>query len=122
MERVHSRGGGMILLVYMSHAGAAEGYSLKVEDGTPLYRVFAKRARDWGADGVVVSAKDPAKVAETREVVGGGCLIFTPGVGAQGGDPLAPVRAGADFVIVGRSVTEAPDPARAVRDLNGSLG
>ena len=120
MERAHSRGGGVIFLVYMSHAGAEEGYSLRLEGGRPLYRVFAERARDWGADGVVVSAKDPEKVAETRRIVGEDCLIFSPGVGAQGGDHMAPIKAGADFVIVGRSLTEAPDPVKALRELGGN--
>ena len=118
VERVHEKGGGVIFLVYMSHKGSAEGYGLKTEAGEPLYRVFARRARDWGADGVVVSAKSPEKIAETREVVGKGCLIFTPGVGAQGGDPKSWGATGADFMIVGRGVTESADPRKALRELN----
>ncbi|HLQ07091.1 MAG TPA: orotidine 5'-phosphate decarboxylase [Nitrososphaerales archaeon] len=119
VERVHSKDGGIIFLVYMSHKGATEGYSLRVEDGEPLYRKFAKRAKDWGADGVVVSAKSLDKIAETREIVGKGCLIFSPGIGAQGGDVRADVAPTADFIIVGRSVTEAPDPSKILKALNG---
>ncbi len=117
IERVHSGGGGVILLVFMSHKGAEEGYSLVLQSGERLYIQFAKRARDWGADGVVVSAKSPEKIMEVREVVGKNCLIFSPGVGAQGGDPKAGAGAGADFIIVGRSVTEASDPRKALREL-----
>ncbi len=117
VERFHSGGGGVILLVFMSHKGADEGYSLVLQGGEPLYMEFARRARDWGADGVVVSAKSPEKIMEVRGVVGKDCLIFSPGVGAQGGDPTAGAGAGADFIIVGRSITEATDPRRALGEL-----
>jgi orotidine-5'-phosphate decarboxylase len=117
VERVHSLGGGILFLVYMSHKGAEEGYALRLEGGKPLYRVFAERARDWKADGVVVSAKSADKIAETRKVVGKDCLIFSPGVGAQGGDAKMGASSGADFLIVGRSITESTDPGKALRDL-----
>ena len=115
VEKVHSKKGGILFLVYMSHRGAEEGYSLRLEGGEPVYRVFAARARDWGADGVIVSAKASDKIAEVRGIVGKECLIFTPGVGAQGGDASSSVAAGADFVLVGRSITESADPLKAAR-------
>lgn len=118
IERVHSKGGGIILLVFMSHRGAEEGYSLRLEGGEPLYRIFARRAREWGADGVVVSAKSVEKIFETRQVVGDRCLIFSPGVGVQGGSAASGIGAGADFAIVGRTITEAEDPLKSVRELN----
>jgi orotidine-5'-phosphate decarboxylase len=120
IQRMHSKDGGVIFLVYMSHAGAREGYGLRVQGGEPFYRIFAERARDWGADGVVVSAKSVDKIEETREIVGNECLILSPGVGAQGGDLKSGAGAGADFVIVGRSVTEATDPKMALQELNSS--
>ena len=117
---LHQREAGIILLVYMSHAGAPEGYGLVANTGEPMYRIFARRAREWGADGVVVSAKDVAKIDETRRIVGGDCLIFSPGIGPQGGDAQSGAGRGSDFVIVGRSVTEAPDPLRTLRELTRS--
>jgi len=117
VERVHSLGGGILFLVYMSHKGAEEGYALRLEGGEPLYRVFAERARDWKADGVVVSAKSADKIAETRRVVGKDLLIFSPGVGAQGGDARRGASSGVDFLIVVRSITESTDPRKALRDL-----
>ena len=117
IERVHAGHGGILFLVYMSHRGAEEGYGLRLEGGEPLYRLFAKRARDWGADGVVVSSKSAEKISETRKIVGDGCLILAPGVGAQGGDARVGASAGADFMIVGRSITEAPDPRKALLGL-----
>lgn len=117
IEKIHSGGGGVIFLVYMSHKGAEEGYSLVLRNGEPLYMEFARRARDWGADGVVVSAKSPDKIRETRNIVGNECLIFSPGVGAQGGQLIQEPGLGADFIIVGRSITESSDPKKALRSL-----
>ncbi len=120
VERIHANQGGIIFLVYMSHKGADEGYHLRLEDGEPIYRVFATRAREWGADGVIVSAKATNKIAEIRGIVGDSCLILTPGVGAQGGEASDSLGAGADYVIVGRSLTGSSDPLKAVRALNSS--
>lgn len=119
LERAHSKNGGVILLVFMSHKGAEEGYSLRVEGGEPLYRVFARRAKEWGADGVVVSAKAAERIAETRQIVGERCLIFSPGVGVQGGSAASGISAGSDFAIVGRTITGSQDPLKTVRQLNG---
>jgi orotidine-5'-phosphate decarboxylase len=116
VEYVHQRGGGILFLVYMSHRGAGEGYGLEV-GGEPMYKVFARRAKDWGADGVIVSAKDVRKIEEVRRIVGES-LIFSPGVGAQGGDVGLGDGQGSDFVIVGRALTEAADPAAVLRGLN----
>ena len=79
------------------------------------------RARQWGADGVVVSAKSKEMIRSVRRWVGKDCLIFSPGVGAQGGTGSAALVAGADFVIVGRSVMEASEPSRAVSELLNQL-
>ena len=115
VEKVHLNHGGILFLVYMSHRGAEEGYSLRLEGGEPIYRLFAARAKDWGADGVIVSARSPERIAEVRDIVGRECMIFAPGVGAQGGDASSSLSAGADFVLVGRSVTESADPLKSVR-------
>jgi orotidine-5'-phosphate decarboxylase len=116
IEKMHTKGGGVILLVYMSHKGAGEGYALEVKGGKPLYAVFAERARDWGADGIIVSAKSPEMIAEARRIVGKECLILSPGVGAQGGTRRG-AAPGADFAIVGRSITEAEDPKKALAEI-----
>ena len=118
IERAHALHGGVLLLVYMSHPGAKEGYSLRVGAGKPLYQMFAERAKLWGADGVVVSGKSEEKITETRGIVGKKCLIFAPGIGAQGGNAEAGVSSGADFLIVGRMIMESPEPSEVVRQLN----
>jgi len=111
---------GVILLVYMSHGGAREGYGLKV-GREPLYVRFAKKARQWGADGAVVSSRSLPVIRKVRTILRDVQLILSPGVGAQGGDARKAVRAGADYVIVGRSIVGANDPRRFVDELNASL-
>ncbi|HET6230040.1 MAG TPA: orotidine-5'-phosphate decarboxylase [Longimicrobiaceae bacterium] len=77
-------------------------------------------AADAGMDGVVASVHEAARVRARR---GEGFLILTPGIrlaGDAAGDqtrvatPADAVRAGADFVVLGRSVTAAADPAHAL--------
>jgi orotidine-5'-phosphate decarboxylase len=92
-------------------------------------RRLAVLAREAGADGVVAS---PQEVAPVREACGPDFLIVTPGIrpaGSARGDqartatPAAAVAAGADYIVVGRPILEAPDPAGAadaiVRELTG---
>jgi orotidine-5'-phosphate decarboxylase len=92
-------------------------------------RRLAALARDAGADGVVAS---PQEVALVREACGRDFLIVTPGIrpaGSSRGDqsrtatPAAAVAAGADYIVVGRPIIEAHDPAAAadaiVRELTG---
>ena len=113
-------GKGVILLVYMSHGGAREGYGLKV-GGEPLYMAFARKTKRWGADGAVVSSKSPSIIRRVRSVLREEQVILSPGVGFQGGDARDAVAAGADYVIVGRSIVGAKDPSAAVDALNRQL-
>jgi orotidine-5'-phosphate decarboxylase len=113
---------GTILLTYMSHKGAVEGYGQSVVDPdsgllVPQYVLFARKAAAWGADGVVVGATRPDKITEVKSILGGKTEIYSPGVGAQGGGAEAAVRAGADYLIVGREIVNASDPAEAAQKL-----
>jgi orotidine-5'-phosphate decarboxylase len=80
---------------------------------------WAKQARDCGLSGVVAS---PREIETIRQRCGDDFLIVTPGirlVGAEQGDqkristPGAAIRSGADYLVVGRPITKAPDPRRA---------
>jgi len=114
-----SLGKGVILLVYMSNPGAETLYSLKTEpaDGKPrpVYELIAEMAVQWKASGVIVGATKPDIISRVRKLVGPDMGIFSPGVGVQGGDAGKAIAAGADYLIVGRSIYAAADPSDAAR-------
>ncbi|MDH5449154.1 MAG: orotidine-5'-phosphate decarboxylase [Candidatus Bathyarchaeota archaeon] len=113
---------GVILLVYMSHKGAWEGYGQRVfiekaNQKVSQYRVFAQKALEWGADGVVVGATYPEKIKEVFSILGEKVPIYSPGIGAQGGNIEDAVRSGAKYLIVGRAITLAENPSQVAEDL-----
>ncbi len=87
---------GVILLCRTSNPGARDFQDLSCE-GRPLYMHVAERvAKQWNAGGqcmLVVGATYPKELAEVRAVAGD-VPFLVPGVGAQGGDIAAAVRAG----------------------------
>jgi orotidine-5'-phosphate decarboxylase len=89
---------------------------------------LARVAVAAGAGGVVCS---PHEVRAVRAAVGPGPLLVVPGVrppGAARGDqariatPAEAVAAGADVIVLGRPLRDAPDPVRAARDIAATLG
>lgn len=88
---------GVIVLCRTSNPGAGEFQDLRV-DGLPLYRHVARRvATDWNANDncmLVVGATWPEELAQVRADVGD-MPFLVPGIGAQGGDVAAVIRAGA---------------------------
>ncbi|ACE83335.1 orotidine-5'-phosphate decarboxylase [Cellvibrio japonicus] len=87
---------GTILLCRTSNSGAADLQDLSV-DGIPLYQKVAITARDhWNSHNnclLVVGATWPEQMAAIRQLVGD-MPFLVPGVGAQGGDVNAMVKAG----------------------------
>jgi orotidine-5'-phosphate decarboxylase len=120
---------GVILLVYMSHKGADEGYGQKVinqETGESVvqYKLFASKALKWGADGAVVGATYPDKVREIKEILGDKVPIYSPGIGAQGGSIEQAVKAGTRYLIIGRAIFQSEDSAasaKAFRDMSSKF-
>ena len=88
------------------------GYPCAVED---LVSLRVRKAMEAGVDGIVCS---PLEVATVRAMAPRAILV-TPGVrsaGAGKGDqkrvatPAEAIRAGADYLVIGRQITRAPDP------------
>jgi orotidine-5'-phosphate decarboxylase len=120
IARKHQRG--VILLAYMSHKGANEGYGQTVCDAetgkkTLQYVSFAKKALKWNADGAVVGATYPEKIREIHEILSEKVPIYSPGIGAQGGAAETALKAGARYLIVGREITLAQNPAQVAKKL-----
>jgi len=82
---------------------------------------LAREAQTAGLDGVVAS---PQEIRAVRGACGPAFLIVTPGVRPADAalndqrrvmTPGEAVRAGADYLVIGRPITAAPDPVEAVR-------
>jgi orotidine-5'-phosphate decarboxylase len=90
---------------------------------------LARQAQDAGVSGVVASAEDAAAI---RKACGGTFLIVTPGI--RGGKevagddqkrivtPCEAVRNGADYLVVGRPIRQASDPAGEADQIAGEIG
>jgi orotidine-5'-phosphate decarboxylase len=87
---------GVVVLCRTSNPGARDFQDLLV-DGKRLYRIVAERvAQQWNKGGnclLVVGATYPQELAEIRAAVGD-LPFLVPGIGAQGGDVEAAVKAG----------------------------
>jgi orotidine-5'-phosphate decarboxylase len=116
VQKAHGLDAGVIALVYMSHPGAKEGFGLEIA-GRGLYRAFLERAEDAGADGIVVGATQP----DVLRQVSGRLPVYSPGVGAQGGDAEQAIKNGADYLIIGRSIVESRQPARAAKEIHDRI-
>lgn len=91
---------GVIVLCRTSNPGSGDFQSLRVGDsGRQLFEVVAERAaKEWNTHrnvALVVGATYPEDIARVRRIIGD-MPILVPGVGAQGGDVGAVIKAGAD--------------------------
>jgi orotidine-5'-phosphate decarboxylase len=101
--------GDVFVVTEMSHPGA-ERFN------APIAEDIAKMAVKAGATGIIAPATRPDRVRRMREIVGS-LKIATPGVGAQGGSAADAIRAGADYVIVGRAIYEAKEPRKETEQI-----
>jgi orotidine-5'-phosphate decarboxylase len=100
-------GKGVILLCRTSNPGSADLQAQTLQSGDKVYEHIARLASGpWnqsGQLGLVVGATYPAEIARVRELAPTLPLLI-PGVGAQGGDALATVRAGWQGDAAGRTL------------------
>lgn len=110
---------GVTVLTSLDQAALAKmGIEMAISD---LVLKRAEFAAEAGADGVVASAKEAAAI---RARFGDALMIVTPGIrpaGASANDqkrivtPADAIKAGADYLVVGRPIIQADDPAAAAR-------
>lgn len=99
---------------------------LDVEPAVQVARL-ANLANTAGMDGVVCSAQEATLL---RQQIGPDFLLVTPGIrpaGSEAGDqtriltPARAMEAGADYLVVGRPITQADDPVTALQRINAEI-
>jgi orotidine-5'-phosphate decarboxylase len=116
---------GVILLVYMSHKGASEGYGQTIIDPetgskTLQYVAFARKAVKYEASGAVVGATYPERISEVHKILGEKIPIYSPGIGVQGGSVQQALEAGSRYLIVGREITQSANPSETAEKIRES--
>ena len=93
-----------------------------------LVAMRVRKAMEAGIDGLVAS---PLEAASVRKLAGPGAILVTPGVrsaGAAKGDqkrvatPAEAIRDGANYLVMGRQITRAADPAAEVARVLEEIG
>jgi orotidine-5'-phosphate decarboxylase len=88
----------------------------------------AEQTLELGVDGLVASAEEAAMA---RQTVGAKLILVTPGIRPAGGPigdqkrvatPAEAIRNGADYLVVGRPITQAPDPRAAAEAIVAEIG
>jgi orotidine-5'-phosphate decarboxylase len=115
----------LVAVTILTSLGAADIAEVGFQ-GTPADNVLrlARLARESGMDGIVCS---PREASSIRSDAGAQFLLVTPGIrpaAASRDDqhrittPADALRAGADFLVIGRPITQAEDPLRALVEIH----
>ena len=112
---------GVTVLTSMTSSDVEDSWGRVVDSLEEEVVRLARLARESGVGGVVASVREAAPI---RSALGGDLVVVTPGIRLAGDDahdqarvstPAEAVAAGADYLVIGRSITQAPDPAEALR-------
>lgn len=118
---------GVTVLTSMTSSDMGHSWGREVDSIEEEVVRLATLVRDSGVGGVVASVREAAPV---KKALGSDLVVVTPGIRFAGGDahdqarvstPGAAVAAGADYLVIGRSVTQAPDPAEALRRVHEEM-
>ena len=145
MVNVHASGGRRMMEAARNAVGDSDGRPLVIAVTVPTsmertdlaetgvaeelpeqVRSLARLARDCGLDGIVCSAAD---LRHLHEHIDAGFLRVTPGIrlGSDADDqrrvttPGAAVRAGADYLVIGRPIIRAPEPMTALEAIERDI-
>ena len=97
--------------------------------GNPEKNVLrlAGLTREAGLDGVVCSSRE---VAQLRDTQGDAFTLVTPGIRPQGSEtgdqkrvmtPVDAIKAGSNFLVIGRPITQSADPVATLQSINTEL-
>lgn len=111
VEVAREYGGDCFVVTEMSHPGATEFFHGGIAER------IAVLAKECDADGIIAPATRPDRVASLKQLIGD-LKIYSPGVGAQGGD-ISVIASIVDGVIIGRAIYDAEDPGEAALQFAG---
>ncbi len=97
----------------MSHPGALEFLQAHTDQ-------MVKLAKEAGAHGIIAPATRPERLKKIRKIAGN-LLILSPGVGAQGGSAKKAIEAGADYIIVGRTIYNSDNPEKKAKEIMNEI-
>ena len=112
---------GVTVLTSMTASNVGESWGRDVDSLEAEVVRLARLAQESGVGGVVASVREAAPI---KEAVGSDLVVVTPGIRLAGDDahdqaristPAEAVASGADYLVIGRSVTQALDPVEALR-------
>lgn len=129
---------GIFVLCRTSNLGAGEFQDLMIhlnygrfKDATPLYQIVAfEVVKKWNKNNnclLVVGATYPDELKKVREIVGEEMWILVPGVGAQGGDLEATLKAGLNkkgkglIINSSRGIIFSKNPQKETEDLRDKI-
>ncbi|KLN66276.1 orotidine-5'-phosphate decarboxylase [Vibrio sp. VPAP30] len=116
---------GVTVLTSMEQSDLA-GIGLNIQPQEQVIRL-ANLTKNSGLDGVVCSAQEASML---KAELGSEFKLVTPGIrpaGAAVGDqkrimtPVDAVQAGSDYLVIGRPITQAEDPAVVLAEINATL-
>lgn len=96
------------------------GYTQHTVEQLVIFR--ARKALEAGCDGVIASGREAESI---KQMSGGNLLVVSPGIRSDGYPEddqkrrvtaAQAIKAGADYLVIGRPITEATNPARVARE------
>ena len=118
---------GITVLTSMTAVNVNESWGRQVDSIEVEVVRLARLARASGVGGVVASVQEAAAI---KEAVGSDMVVVTPGIRLAGDDahdqarvstPAQAVAAGADYLVIGRSITGAPDPVAVLQRVHEEM-
>jgi orotidine-5'-phosphate decarboxylase len=114
-------------VTYLTSWNGQEQYQITREMPNAMWRRNTERIRKYGFAGIICSAQDISNISQ--DIRCDGMLRVCPGITFKSSNsgqarittPRQAQDMGADYVIIGRSITKAKDPVQTIASINKTL-